>query len=357
VNPVRGWNAFWFGPISARPLAAFRIAFGLLVLAHLVVVAGDAGTWLTNAGYLRGDEPREIAGPWRLSPLQWFHEPATVYAFLAATAVVTALFVGGWRTRLMAVLMYLGLLSIYQRMFLALSGADGVMICMAFYLMFSPSGAAYSLDARRVARAWGGPAEPLIVPWAQRLMQIQLSIVYFMTAFWKATGKTWSNGTAIYYALGNTEFRRWTFGLMDWPVALHALTAGVLFFEFALAFLLWFRPTRPFAICGGIALHAGILLTINIPIFGELMVASYLTFLTPAELDAILRAADVRRWFKGIRAGRSAAASGRIDRPESAIRGPHAGRPLLNADDARTRSAAAMAMSDSADALASPVGR
>jgi MFS family permease len=32
MNPIRAWNAFWFGPISARPLGAFRIVFGLIAL-------------------------------------------------------------------------------------------------------------------------------------------------------------------------------------------------------------------------------------------------------------------------------------------------------------------------------------
>ena len=35
MNPLRAWNIFWFGPISARPLGAFRIAFGVIALANL----------------------------------------------------------------------------------------------------------------------------------------------------------------------------------------------------------------------------------------------------------------------------------------------------------------------------------
>ncbi len=45
-------------------------------------------------------------------------------------------------------------------------------------------------------------------------------------------------------------------------------------------------------------LHAGILVTINIPIFGELMWVGYLAFLTPPEFNALLRAIDLRRFFR-----------------------------------------------------------
>jgi hypothetical protein len=40
------------------------------------------------------------------------------------------------------------------------------------------------------------------------------------------------------------------------------------------------------------------LITINIPVFGELMWIGYIAFLTPEEFDAVLRALDVRRYFK-----------------------------------------------------------
>ena len=85
--------------------------------------------------------------------------------------------------------------------------------------------------------------------------------------------------------------------LTQYPLAINALTLGALVVEFALAFLLWFRATRPWAILAGLGLHAGILLTVNIPIFGELMIASYLTFLAPDELDALLRRLDPRNWL------------------------------------------------------------
>jgi hypothetical protein len=136
-------------------------------------------------------------------------------------------------------------------------------------------------------------------------MQIQVAIVYFMTALLKASGKSWLDGTALYYALCNTEYCRFTLGLTESPLALNALTTGVLILEFALAFLLWFRTTRWFAIVAGAMLHAGIVLTINIPIFGELMVASYLTFLTAPELDGLLRVLNPRNWLPG--RGRDAA--------------------------------------------------
>ncbi len=296
VNPFRAWNRFWFAPVSARPLGAFRIVFGLIVLAHLALLAPDARLWLSDAGYLQGDEARQLAGPLRLSPLQFRQDPAAVGLVMVLTAAAAAGFTLGLHTRLCAIAQYAGLLTIHHRNILTISGADALLMITAFWMMLAPAGAALSFDARRRNRASKALAEPLIAPWAQRMMQIQLCVVYFMTAFEKARGASWTDGTALYWVLSNREIGRWTFGLTNHLTLINALTFGALVLEFALAFLLWFRPTRPFVAWAGVLLHLGIMLTVNIPIFGELMMATYLLFLTPYELNTLARAVSPWRW-------------------------------------------------------------
>jgi hypothetical protein len=301
MNPVSAWNRFWFGPVSARPLGAFRIVFGIISLANLAILAFDMDYWLTNAGLLQGEEPRIIAGPLRFSPLQWIQDPPAVHAVFAVTTLLTILFTLGWHTRVVSVLLYLATLAIHQRNIVTNSGADCLMLIVTFYMMFAPSGAAYSLDARRAARCRGADAEPLIIPWAQRLIQLHICLVYFDTAVLKCNGASWLNGTALHFVLYNDEVGRFHLGpLREFPILVNLMTHGAILTEFALAFFLWFRSTRFVAICAGLALHCAILLTVNIPIFGELITACYLTFLTPAELDSLLGAVDPRRWLSRV---------------------------------------------------------
>ncbi|QEH33557.1 Vitamin K-dependent gamma-carboxylase [Aquisphaera giovannonii] len=299
MNPVRAWNRFWFAPISARPLGAYRIIFGVLVLAHLAFTWMDIDYWYTDAGLLRGNEARIVAGDLRYSPLQYVQDPIAVRLIVAGIAVVAALFTAGWRTRVMGVLLYLGQLSLYHRNMSSVCGPDTVRMLTSFYLMLSPCGAAYSLDARRAARRRGTAAEPLIVPWAQRLLQVQLALIYFATAAFKCHGATWLSGTAVHFVLFNAELRQldmeW---LASYPVLLCLFTYGALFVEFGLAFLLWFRPTRTWFALLGVGLHAGILPMVNVPLFGEQMVAVYLVFLAPDELASLLQVLDPRAWLR-----------------------------------------------------------
>jgi hypothetical protein len=105
----------------------------------------------------------------------------------------------------------------------------------------------------------------------------------------------WLNGTVVHYILFHKEFREFD---LEWlaqsPLLINFMTHGALLTEFALAFWLWFKPTRRWAIVCGLALHAGIRPVLNVPGFGELMTATYITFLAPDELDGLLRFLDPR---------------------------------------------------------------
>jgi hypothetical protein len=339
LNPLKAWNTFWFRPISARPLGAFRILLGLLTLAQLTIISFDVDHWMTDAGVLHGDEARLVAGPLRPSPLQWVQDPASVHAFVAVTAVVAGLVTIGWHTRVSSVLLYLMMLSIHHRNILTNCGPDSLLMILIFYLMLCPSGAAYSLDARRISRRRGTPAEPVIVPWPQRLIQVQICMIYFVTAVLKSSGPSWLNGTALHYVFMNVEVRRFDFEwICQYPLVINLLGYGGLISEFSLAFLLWFRPTRGYAALAGVAFHAGVFFVVNVPLFGELMTACYLTFLTPTELDALVHTLNPRNWFRS-RQHTPLRIPGRVDGPESpkgthtALAGVH--EVLMKSEEAR----------------------
>ncbi len=295
MNPVPAWNRFLFGPISARPLGAFRILFGLIMLGYLGLMTVEFELWYTGAGLLTGAEARDAAGPLRFSPLQYTDNATIAYAVFAATAAAAFGVMVGWRTRVMSVLLYLSLLTLYHRNVSANGGPDAIPLLLSFYMMFCPSGAAYSLDALRVARKRGTVAEPLIVPWGVRLLQMQVCLIYFQSCVIKCQGAVWLNGTTVHYILFNREFGQCNMEwLAQYPLLINVMTYGALLIEFALAFWLWFRPTRRWAIVGGVLLHMGIRPMINVPAFGEFMTATYITFLAPDELQSLIRALDPR---------------------------------------------------------------
>ena len=255
--------------------------------------------WYTGAGLLQGTEAREAAGPLRFSPLQYVNDPRVRSCRSSRfTALVAVAFTLGWRTRLMSILLYLCMLSLYHRNVGSNGGPDAVPSILTFYMMLCPSGAACSLDAVRAAKRRGTAAEPLIIPWAVRLLQMQICLIYFQSCVIKCQGPIWMNGTTVHYILFLREFRVFNMEwLAQYPLVINVMTHGALLIEFSLAFWLWFRPTRRWAILGGVLLHMGIRPILNMPGFGEVMIATYLTFLAPDELDALLRFLDPRPWL------------------------------------------------------------
>src|SRR5439155_24501681 len=103
----------------------------------------------------------------------------------------------------------------------------------------------FRLAARRAGKRRGTPAEPLIVPWAVRLLQMQCWLIYFQSCVIKSAGPTWMDGTAVHYVLFNREFDQFDLGWLGaYPLLINVLTHSAVLIEFSLAFWLWFRPTR-----------------------------------------------------------------------------------------------------------------
>ncbi len=298
MNPVKAWNRFFFAPISAKPLGAFRIVFGLLILYYLALMPVEFDYWYSNTGLLQGTEAREAAGPFRFSALQYFDSPLVARSVFAATVAAAVGFTLGWRTRVMSVLLYLGMLTLYHRNVSSIGGPDAVPLIFSFYAMLCPCGKAFSLDAHREARKLGVAAEPLIIPWAMRLLQMQLCLIYFQSSVIKVQGPLWLNGQTVHHILFLHEFREFNMEWMaQYPFLINVMTHGAILGQFALAFWLWFRPTRRWAIVIGLIFHAGLAMILNIAAFGETMMSVYLTFLAPDEIDSLIHALDPRGWL------------------------------------------------------------
>jgi hypothetical protein len=207
------------------------------------------------------------------------------------------LVIAGFMTRTSLLLVYLGLSSMQLRDPYILNSGDTLLRVTGFFLIFAPAGAAISVD--RLIRIWRGKegvTVPLSAPWAQRLIQIQTSIVYITTFWWKSFGPKWVNGTSVYYALRMREFAR--FPVPDFLVYnrlfIKAATWGTLCVEASAGVLMWIKEFRYYVILLVISLHAGIEYTMNIPMFEWITVSTLVTFVYPEDLARFW--ARVRAW-------------------------------------------------------------
>lgn len=157
--------------------------------------------------------------------------------------------------------------------------------------MFAPAGSALSVD--RLIRLRLGKEEGEVAPsapWAQRMIQFELSLLYFMSFWWKSMGEPWVSGTALYYVLHLEDIRR--FPLPAWagqPIVLKLGSWITLALEFALGTLVWIKEFRYPLLAMGVLFHLTLEYALNVPMFQWDVLSAYILFVEPEDLERVLR--------------------------------------------------------------------
>ena len=291
------WNRFFHRPEPVTGIALFRILWGGCLLANWALLAPDLFTWLGEPGVLSRETARALTGPGRLDVFQALPRGDGWVALVFAATVLASLGLAvGCFTRTSAACAFVGLVSIHHRDPLILHGGDTLLRAVTFLLVFAPAGKAWSVDRWRARRRGTAPPGPVLhAPWAQRLIQIQVAVLYASTVGWKLLGPTWRDGTAVYYMTRLVEFERFPLPpLFDHLWAIRAATWGSLLVEAALATLVWVPRLRYPVLAAGAGLHLGVEYAMNVPLFQWLMLACLTTFVPPAHVAAVARRVAAR---------------------------------------------------------------
>lgn len=288
------WNSFFFRPTSPVPLGLFRLVYGIIAFLYGALLFPERYTWFSNKGVLTAAEAAAYnggIGPWihqfNLLLLPGADRWLSVF-FIAYLLAAFSLTIGFW-SRTSAALVYLGIAALHARNAPIHHSGDTVVIVMAAYLVLSPCGAACSVD--RLLRIFQGREDdtpPQVVAWAQRLMQLQITVLYFCAAMSKATGPAWQDGTAVYYPMHLPESVRFPIWGQDNSYVINLVTWGTVAVEMALGTVVWVPRLRLYVLAGGVLLHFGIEYAMNIPLFSAIMVASYINFLYASDIQHFL---------------------------------------------------------------------
>jgi hypothetical protein len=282
------WDSFWFKPIDARQYAALRIAFGGLSLAYLTQLLPYVETQFSGAGWLGG--VRQIAiqngGSWSLFFLPADNRATTLaYAVVILGIISAFLLMIGWHSRAAACTTWLVWASLWNRNPLLLDGDDAVLKLMCFYLMLSPCGNYWSVDA------YFHKTPQHVAVWPLRLMQFQLALIYFVSGWVKFHSPEWLDGTIMQYVLAHPQYSRWDgSAVTDEPIMtelLAGLAGSIRWWELLFPFLLFNPYTRKASIVIGILFHVGLLLTMNLRWFAVIMLALYLALVSNSRFIAL----------------------------------------------------------------------
>lgn len=282
---INAWDKFFFSETSPLVVAAFRILMGLMICQSIFLIAPDIFTWFGSKGTV------SLASVHAWSAVDGFNlfllmpnNDNWVLAIFVIFSLAAICLTIGFKTKLATILCWMCVLSMYHRNPFLFNSGDTYVRVVLFWMIFAPTGKALSLDrllANKGKQSNAGDFmdyKPVSI-WPQRLLQLQLALVYLHTFVAKVYGDVWIDGTAVYYSSRVEDLQRfplpfvfehlWTIQLLSW---------GTLIIEAALFSLIWLKETRYWTIVGAIFFHLMIEYHMNIPQFEFLMIYSYLLF-------------------------------------------------------------------------------
>ncbi|QCY48078.1 Sensor histidine kinase [Glutamicibacter creatinolyticus] len=336
---ARIWSAFWKeGPVhlldASRGVVAIiddwlfdgkHATYGIAV-ARMIFAASALGLLMTNfstrhytygSGAAWSGQLEEPNGSFAGNPFfgLFFNiasNDAAVTAYFLMLIVLAAALLVGYRARIVLPVFLALWIGLIETPYFGGDQGDNALRIALFLMLFTDHSAKWSFDERRrerntnyqgslLAKMWRGTRfvpENLTNLWhnlALVVLACQVFMIYVSGALFKAGGKPWQNGTAIYGPLHTMRFGPWpelselvtTFG---WVVAVGSIGSVILQVCFPGALL--FRWTRIPVLFAMISFHAGIAILMGLPWFSLAMVGIDAIFIRDVTW------ARLTNWFK-----------------------------------------------------------
>jgi hypothetical protein len=289
------WDRFWYAEGNPLSLGVFRALFALC-LAFELPITKSRSMFAVEGGFHLPYFP--FPSPVSLETFRALHVLQYPFILLLGLGVVPRVAAG-------VLLVLQGYVFFADQ--LNFRNHPYLFLLILGLLAFAPSGRAFSIPAllrRLFDRTRGGPAPAATAPLTiQRLIQAQISIVYFYAALHKLSAPFLSGrvlATVMSESITGGRVGRLLGGLLS-PGALESFRATAsqpefwvpiawttVILELLLGFALWIPKIRPAAMVFGIAFHLAIGYTMKIDLFSAMMIASYVLFLDPETLPRLL---------------------------------------------------------------------
>jgi hypothetical protein len=266
----------WFRPVSSRPLDGLRVGLPLLLLLHLVWISNDILSLHGSQGIIPWELTDLLRDPWvpGLPTLAAVFVPLGIGVHTAIVLLLSC-YAGsllalalGIQARLSAFLAWGLHLSLVTSGAASFYGVDQLANTFLFYLLVFP------LGRKRIPVG------------ALRVMQAHLCAIYLGAGLFKAMGRQWWNGEAIWQTVSQPAFHTFDLSSLarhDWTPMLAGW--GTLVVEIGYPFLIWPRRTRKAWCIATIGLHLGVGLFMGLVFFSSLMILlTCCLFLIPEEV-------------------------------------------------------------------------
>ena len=297
------WSRLWFQSSPTTPLEIMRIGIGAALLVHYALLSPQLFLFWGNNGFVPLDLAYQNADDvWTQSAFFYLWAPWQWVALHGLFLLGCCAFVLGWHTAWAKWVVLIGQISYASRNPLIVDGIDNILSALLLILCLAPIGKALSLDRVRAVRtAKLATLETTLPrhasPWAGaciRLIQIQMAVLLFCSAFHRIPDNAWWSGDAVWLAL--TQYDYYNGFLLDLFASHYWLgnvaTYSIVMIEFAYPFLIWQRRTRPYMLATALFMHLQVGVLMGQLYFFVVMAMGHMSFLRPEWL------ARLGAWWK-----------------------------------------------------------
>lgn len=260
-----------------------RIFIGLhIMFTYLIHFAQRYEIWGPNAFY-SFDKCLENYG---YTSLYLFNNSFVYFELIFVSGIViNTLYILGYRMRIVSIINFIWVWSLYQRNPYIHDGGNNILILIMLYLIFASLGEYFTINTKLDLNE--KPKFSIIIHnFSIMISLIQISLLYFFAGFNKAQGKMWVHGTALYYILQVDEYsinKSFTNFIIDNPYILVFGTYSALFLQLMFPILILNKYFKIPLLIGSILFHLSIIIFMGLFQFGFIMIALDLLFITDKE--------------------------------------------------------------------------
>jgi hypothetical protein len=306
----RAWNRFWFLPTDPLTLSVIRVLAGLIAFYTVLTFTPDLIAFFGPHGLLALENISRMQEPsyFSFSYFWLFDDPVQLQIAHWVGLTVLGMFTLGLFTRVTSVLSLVVMLAYFHRGFALMSEMEHILAFVMFYLCLGPSGEYFSLDRLLHKRRHPTPSnasltfakQPVVGHWsatvALRLIQIHLTIVYFMMVVAQLREDTWWDGTAVWWMAGrqNSAMIDLSF-LHSAPFLVNLWTLGFVVFEICFGALAWNKILAPLMVVLSVFAWTSLGLITGMLPFAAIMIVAGLAFLSTGSMRTALESIGLKQ--------------------------------------------------------------
>lgn len=221
---------------------------------------------------------------WTNDLVMFLHDQAhaSLYPlFILLPLVGISLYIWKGYRRISATMVYIGVLILFSRVFLYLTGGGYLLNLLLFYLIW--------MDEEEGYQGWKAELSNILSNLALWACRIQLIIVYLFTGSYKLAGEDWRSGEAVYLITHVDEYTLPWFehyiADIHWLMVLANYVALVYFFAFPV--FVWSKRFKLPLLAFGVLFHLGLGIVLGVMDFSFVMIVSYCAFLDEKSIQRL----------------------------------------------------------------------